>query len=552
MCKRLIEGLILGMAKWTQNRMNYKVCILAAGVGSKMGEFSKYIHHSLLPVNFKATLSYIIDKFPKSIEIVIAVGHKKDTIKDYLSIMYQDRDFTFVDVDKFIGQGIGPGYSLLQCKNHLNCPFIFFTSDTIVLEEIPEPAENWMGIAPIKETENYCTVKIKNNLIYELADKIKTDNKHAFVGIAGIRDYDLFWTALEKGKDSSPGEIRDINGFKSLIEKKLVPISFTWFDTGSKENYFETNKNFSGENKSFDFSKNNEFLYFVDGRVTKFFAEEELARKRYERSKLLEGFCPKVDAYKNNFYSYKKVDGNVLYQIINKVTIKDLLHWADQIFWKRRELNSTEKEDFYNSCKSFYYDKTLGRIEDFYRNNNLSDSENIINGVYTPSLKELLSRVDWNNLFAGIPSRFHGDFTVGNILVKVDPKTNLNKFVLLDWRHDFANSLEVGDMYYDLAKLYKGILLSDDLVKEGKFSFDMSGSSVYYDYFLTRNLVEAKEAYEQFILEKGLDLKKIRILSAICLLNMSSLHKYPFNFLVYYLGKNMLNSIVNGGENGGI
>src|SRR3989338_4713761 len=128
----------------------YKVCILAAGVGSRMGTLSENINKAVLPVNFKGTISYIIEKFPKEVELVIAVGHKKETVKDYLALAHPERKITFVEVDNYIGPGTGPGYSLLACKPHLQCPFIFFAADTLVLEEIPEPLNNWFGIAPVK------------------------------------------------------------------------------------------------------------------------------------------------------------------------------------------------------------------------------------------------------------------------------------------------------------------------------------------------------------------------------------------------------------------
>ena len=120
----------------------------------------------------------------------------------------------------------------------------------------------------------------------------------------------------------------------------------------------------------------------------------------------------------------------------------------------------------------------------------------------------------------------------------------LQKFVLIDWRHEFGGLMNVGDIYYDLSKLYKGIILSDELIKEGRFTFDISGNSVYYNYFLNSSLMDAKEDYEDFIKENGFDLDKVKIITAISLLNMSPLHNYPFNFLVYYLGKNMLHKIL--------
>lgn len=94
----------------------------------------------------------------------------------------------------------------------------------------------------MKETERYCTVRIKNNLIYQLDDKTKNDNKFAFIGLAGVKDHEAFFDSLEKNKLVANGEVQVSNGFSGLIDHKLVPTGFTWFDTGTQANYVETNK----------------------------------------------------------------------------------------------------------------------------------------------------------------------------------------------------------------------------------------------------------------------------------------------------------------------
>ena len=40
-----------------------------------------------------------------------------------------------------------------------------------------------------------------------------------------------------------------------------------------------------------------------------------------------------------------------------------------------------------------------------------------------------------------------------------------------------------------------------------------------------------------FIAEQGLDYRKVLVLTHLIFLNMSPLHHYPFNLLLYYLGK---------------
>ena len=528
---------------------DYKVCILAGGVASQMGDLTKYVNAAILPVNFKASISYIIEKFPEDVEIVIAVGHKKETVIDYLTLAYPNRNLKFIEVDRYVGPGTGPGYGLLCCKQHLQCPFIFAVSDTIILEEIPKPEENWFGIAPTKETEKYCTLKIKNNLVYQIDDKIKCDNKYLFIGLAGVKDYEHFWEALESDKESIKGEIQVSNGFKKLIEKRLVPIGFTWFDTGTPESYKETHINFSGGGQTFDFSKNNEFLYFVNGRVVKFFADSEITNKRVERAKHLAGLVPEIEKHQGNFYSYKKKDGQILYSVLNSQIVNDFLQWAKRELWKKINLTEPQLQEFKESTKKFYYDKTMKRLEEFYNKTQISDEISNINGVQVPRLKDLMEKIDWNYVYDSVPVRFHGDLQFDNILVTRDEKSHLTKFVLLDWRQDFGGLVHVGDLYYDLAKLYGGMTISYQLIKNGEFSFDMSGSSVYYNFHVKNDLMEAREEYETFLVKNGFDLKKIKLITALIFLNMTPMHNEPFNLMLYYLGKNILYKSLKNFEN---
>lgn len=530
---------------------NYKVCILTAGVMSRMGAYAEHINKALMPVNGKAVLSHIVEKFSADVEIVLAVGHKKETVVDYLALAYPERKFTFVEVDKYIGPGTGPGYSLLACKDYLQTPFVFFASDTIVLENIPAPDHNWFGVSPVKETERYCTVKIKNNLICQLDDKTKNDNKFAFIGLAGIKDYETFFAALEGNKEIIGGEIQVSNGFKKLIERQLAPVGFTWFDTGTEKSYSETDKNFSGSGFNFNKGRGDEFIYFVNSRVIKFFADSAIAANRSLRAKTcLDGLCPPIENQRPHFYSYKKVDGQALYTVLNAQIVKDFFRWAKAHLWKKRELSESQQAEFREACERFYRVKTMDRLRAFYEKTGVEDEAHFINGVATPPLTDLLARIDWHYITAGTPSNFHGDLQFDNVLVKRDEATHLNKFILLDWRHDFGGLTDTGDVYYDLAKLYGGMIISYQMIKDGHFSFDMSGSSVYYSFLVKNNLIEAREEYEAFLAQNNYDVKKIRLITALIFLNMAPMHHDPFDLMLYFLGKSMLYKSLK--ENNGI
>ena len=100
--------------------------------------------------------------------------------------------------------------------------------------------------------------------------------------------------------------------------------------------------------------------------------------------------------------------------------------------------------------------------------------------------------------------------------------------------------MKAGDLYYELAKLYGGVIISYQLIKEGMFSFDTSGSSVYYNYYVKSDLLEAKEEYERFLKRNNFDISKVKILTSLIFLNMAPLHNDPFDLMLYYLGKSML------------
>jgi choline kinase len=521
--------------------MDYKVCILTAGMGTRMGGLSDHMNKAVLPVSNKAVISHIVEKFPEDTEIVVAVGHKKDTVADYLSLAYPHRNFTYVEVDKYTGPGAGPGHSLLFCKEHLRCPFIFFTADTIVKENIPPPDHNWFGIAPVKETENYCTVKIKNDLICQLDVKIKTNNRFAFIGLAGVQNYKDFFAALERNNELVEGEVQVIDGFRALIGDKLVPIGFTWFDTGTLKNYTETNKIFSGGEDSFDFSKSDEFLYFVNGRVIKFFADDKITKNRFQRaSGALKGLCPEIEGHRGHFYSYKKIDGQTLYSALNNGVVNDFFDWAKARLWSRIELDEGGHDAFAVACRDFYQHKTLKRLKTFFDKTGTVDEGGSINGVEVPSAAELLSTVDWDYITKGIPSNFHGDLQFDNVLVADNAENASGRFTLLDWRQDFGGLTHVGDLYYDLAKLYGGMTMPYPLIKAGKFSFEKNAAGAHYSFSTTSKLMDSREEYEAFLKKNNFDIKKIKLITALIFLNMSPLHNEPFGSLLYCMGRQML------------
>ena len=176
-----------------------KFCILAAGIGSRNDNISG-LHKALLPLENRPVISHILDKLDETIEIIVAVGYKSEQIKSYMNLVHSDRNISYVDVDNYDGVGAGPGYSLLCCKEKLKEPFVFTSVDTLVESDFDFMSidENWLGVSSVdvNESINYCLVegsKYLDKLYYGSGDT-------AYIGMAGVHDYNDFWNSLEKHK----------------------------------------------------------------------------------------------------------------------------------------------------------------------------------------------------------------------------------------------------------------------------------------------------------------------------------------------------------------
>ena len=137
----------------------YKVLLTTSGIGSRLGTLTNFTNKSLVRISDKPAISHIIEYYPKNIPFVVTIGHFGSYVRQFLKLAYPDRDFTFVDIDKFEGPGSSLGYSILQAKNELQCPFIFHASDTILTKnDIPIGVDsNWCVGSHQDDSSQYST-----------------------------------------------------------------------------------------------------------------------------------------------------------------------------------------------------------------------------------------------------------------------------------------------------------------------------------------------------------------------------------------------------------
>lgn len=521
--------------------MSYRVVIPTAGIGSRLKGLTKYINKSLVGIANRPTISHLIEQFPRDCEFVIALGHKGKLVRDFLELAYPDKNFFFVEVDPYEGEGSGLGLSLLSCEQYLQQPFVFLSCDTLVKEKIPEPSCNWMGFAQRNDLSQYRTLNIVKDNVSEICEKgIVKDNLQAYIGIAGIHDYEQFWQTMHAGENIAINQ-GESYGIKTILRISTISAhEFTWFDTGNLESIQIAREAYAESNEPNILEKENEAIWFVGDNVIKYSDDINFIANRVKRVKELKGFVPDIYTHRANMYCYKKIKGEVLSDVVN-LPIFDLFLTKCKDFWLKKDLNLEEKQQFQNNCLSFYKNKTFERVGLFYKNFNQKDDAAVINGELMPPLQDLLNQIDWDWMSKGLPGRFHGDFHFENILYSKKDKA----FTFLDWRQDFAGDLSVGDVYYDLAKLMHGLIVNHGIIANDQYNASWKDSEIEFDLRRKQSLVECEQRLNIWIQENDYDLKKVRVLTALIYLNIAALHHYPYSLLLYGLGKKMLKQELN-------
>lgn len=516
--------------------MSYRVCILTAGIGSRLGAMTQYLNKSLVSIANRPILSLLIEQFPKDVEFVIALGHKGHLVREFLTLAYSQRKFFFAEVATFEGHESGLGLSLLACKQHLQQPFVFLSCDTLVREPIPAPDHNWMGYADGKNLQQYRTLKLVNKMVTTIYEKGEGEigTHQPYIGLAGIFEYRDFWLAMEQGKMQAV-KVGEVFGLNSLLNKKLTGHRFTWHDTGNPESLALARLTYQDANAPNILEKANEAIWFVDESVIKFSDDEKFIANRIKRSHELCGFIPEVTGSGRNMYRYSAVKGKVLSEVITKPLFERLLMYC-KTFWQPRILDAAASKNFYDNCLRFYRDKTLERVELFYKNFKLQDGDEAINGIEMPRLETLLNSLDWHWIAEGIPSRFHGDFHFENIIWTAENQ----HFTFLDWRQDFGGDLVTGDVYYDLAKLLHGLIINHELISKDFFKVEWKENEIDYDFHRKQKLVECEKYFDRWLESEGYDRKKVWILTGMIYLNIAALHHYPYSLLLFTLGKIIL------------
>lgn len=507
----------------------YKVLITSSGLGSRLGNITKFTNKSLVRVGNKPVISHIIESYPEDIEFIVTLGHYGSHVKQYLSLAYPDRKIQFVEIDNYMGDGSSLLYSMVACEKYLQCPFIFHACDIILSKNYVKDIDfssNWSIGGACDISEPYRTINSVNRKISSINEKGESHFDYVYVGVSGFKDYKNFWENCKEILNTvNNKELSDCHVIRRMNDFKVIEVD-TWYDIGNIDSLKKTRTFIKGTVHVLD--KEDENIFVFDDFVIKFFSNKKICSDRVTRTQNLKGLVPELIDSTENFYKYKFVQADLLSDVATPLKITHLLEWAKENLWVEKK-----DESYKDNALSFYKEKTIKRVNMFLDKYGLEDTPDIINETQVPSLREIFEKIDFNSLIGKNPTGFHGDFILDNILTKN------GKFILIDWRQDFNGSVNAGDMHYDIAKLNHNLILNHQVLSDNLYKIDLK-ENITCDIHIKKSNLDCKKVLKQFCFENHIPYDKIQILTSLIWINMAPLHERPLDMFLYYFGKHNL------------
>jgi choline kinase len=506
----------------SQPNMEIDVIISTAGEGLRLRKVNSEINKSLLPYLNKPIIYHIIEKIPSTFKIGILLGYKSQQVRDFLTLAYPKREFTYIYVDDWTSSKSGTKYSLTFAYKLLRKSFWYFPCDGIyqdtdfLLDEFPEDVFLVCKIDKNKAYHYLTFMLEKNRIVNQFFKSTEVTGDYAFTGVMRVVDKELFFSRL--GESNS-------NEFVSIIpDNSLIYLTENWKDLGNFEMYEDE----ISKTEGFDFSKSGEYTYQLNESIVKWWPDPAISNNKLEKPKIKPDVFPKNIESLNQFLSYSKANGSPFYERVNQKNFTTLLNWLQNKLWFPQNLNIEE------NLLQFYKNKTQARIDLLGNKKELpSYNPKNINGINVQPWQNYLKNINWDLLIqVNKPSFIHGDLQFDNIIYDDDTK----QFTLIDWRSDFAGLKSIGDLYYDFAKMLGGIHVNYHEIKQGKFKFNYHDGKVVFELPAVDESKELISILESFIAEMELDVIKVRKLVPLIFWNMAPLHKEPFANLCWSLG----------------
>ena len=521
----------------------YKLVIPTAGIGSRIGPYTKFKNKALVSIGLKPAIARVIENFTDASEIIILTGYEAESLKDVVLSFYPSLNIKFIHVENYCGEGSGLGLTLQHAMEHLQCPFIFTPNDAIFVDfdfDFFKSKGNRLCYyqkekGDAYKLEQYRTVAHQNGYVSKIYSKgLGTDN--IYTGLCKVDDFNDFWNAMENPGSVNAGEVVGL----AALDNLEVCLATNWLDCGTLETLSKTKQYFDDQDIHV-LEKEDEAIWFTKDKVIKFSKNDEFIRGRLERYKLLpESVTPEIINASKYTYTYSKVPGSVYDPFIFPEELSKILDLMKNLVWSFKD-SQTPKSKLDDLCMSFYHDKTISRASLYFKKYESIDTELCINQTHVPRLPIILDQIDWQSFSdKSIWSNFHGDFHPENILINDDG------IKLIDWRQNFGDGhFKSGDVYYDLAKFMHGLEVSHGIISKNLFNIKWKNkSTVDIDLYTKRSLVKTRKDYIKWLELNGYDVQHVKLITALIYINIAPLHEYPYSEFLHLFGRLRLSQCV--------
>jgi choline kinase len=495
------------------------VLIPTAGRGTRMMPLTEHTNKSLLEVDGRPILAQIIENFPVDTQYVIALGWCGEAVRDFCTLAYPDREFTWVYISDTTGELSGTGTTVRECAPHLRDSFWYVPCDTWFNEDLVQPSCSTLYVAQC-ETQRlgeYTLVRVVDGHVAETRFKTQPQDAHdwlCWTGVLYVHDVEQFFERLGTNTEV----------WTAIPPHCATSTLSTWRDAGNLDSYSELRS----QHAAYDFTKSHEMTHICNGRVLKWWSDSSIVLKKYQRWAHNPSVYPRNVRMRGNWIAYDWTSGHTLYSDTSTETLQSFLNWCEKYLW----INVDQHVDVSAASYDFYYAKSHGRVDAYRARYPVQPHVTHINGRPVRSFDEIWSKIDWSqHIFCNHSAYMHGDLQYDNIIV------NDGHYTLIDWRHEYGSHTQYGDVYYDLAKLVGGWIINYGAIKRGEFGIlhnDSNGVDlVMCSVANARDLIATLREWVQ---SRGLNWTKVRDLVPLIYWNMAALHSPPFDQYLWYLG----------------
>lgn len=205
--------------------MTYSVVIPSAGIGSRVGPYTKFYNKALISLGDLPVISRIINQYPQANEIIVLLGYKGDLLKEAINFLHDDNRIRFIDVDLFEGPGSSLSYSLACARDYLQCPFIFNSNDSVFHSKLShDPTFDGNFVIGYNKQPNdgyelsqYRTLVTNDQHQIAKINPKGLSTRKIYTGVCGVADFEKFWHSFDSAKDMNSGEVQGLINLNMYI-----------------------------------------------------------------------------------------------------------------------------------------------------------------------------------------------------------------------------------------------------------------------------------------------------------------------------------------------